>query len=473
MARITVRICLFTLIALSHSLILNNSAHARLELPLDYHELLYLPESKSAWQTESEFERYFKVDCNFQHRFELAIVSESRNEFSLESLITDSEFDAPPVPRPVEKVAVAAVDKMTDPFGSVPVHPIHTRQSSLMSNWRIAEQNIMGFCSWAGECIQPSVSIKSTNNLLPPKKRNWHLAPVQQRIALPLFVIANQPAKTQSLKSLARHHIPMFLVSGQSADELESLGESETQEVNATESPISIEVENDDSDAYWQYYDDCDRWGVDFAKLLFQAKLTEPTLNQFASSNRSFVVTASYQYEVSPVETEPFALNLMLFRTLTAQAPCLLLSSVPPIFDFKAQSLNELMAIGEFKLVEQLNEEPELVYVRPLGPITQLLVVHHRLAKKPVYHFLATLRDEIKVKSISCHIYQAQAEYSEHIEVLVVKAQQANRVRQNQFRHRVADQIAQLAGWLDDYADSLRPTEAPIVATNPTISETK
>ncbi len=78
----------------------------------------------------------------------------------------------------------------------------------------------------------------------------------------------------QSLKKL----IPLTLISHATCDLARanaSPPETIAEEANArelvSEDPMRLELPVETQDSYWQYYEDCDRWGVDFASLLTEA----------------------------------------------------------------------------------------------------------------------------------------------------------------------------------------------------------
>lgn len=134
------------------------------------------------------------------------------------------------------------------------------------------------------------------------------------QVAIVDVVEADEPASQSvkqeqvSLEPISGLPIAMFLVADvetseskiesekadeADANEAEVSGEVESADsvlpedlfIDQTESSISIELEQSDRDPYWQYYDDCDRWGVNFAKLVHEAQLyratgVEPTANK-------------------------------------------------------------------------------------------------------------------------------------------------------------------------------------------------
>lgn len=162
--------------------------------------------------------------------------------------------------------------------------------------------------------------------LVPDFDEPLGLKPIATR-HIPMFQIADIEEELENelqdqvvgLKSIASVNIPMFFVADIEAakvsnsaqanqlseatvsDELEA-ADSTTERaepesslmsddevtkdvfINESGAPRSIEPRQSDRDPYWEYYEDCDRWGVDFAKLIIKAK---PNHQNRVSSTKS------------------------------------------------------------------------------------------------------------------------------------------------------------------------------------------
>jgi len=204
------------------------------------------------------------------------------------------------------------------------------RRSSFNEAVCEARFNVERFCSWADQQIQfaqaqitneelensspveqvadkeSSALIKGAETpvvLVPDFDEPLGLKPIATR-HIPMFQIADIEEELENelqdqvvgLKSIASVNIPMFFVADiEAADSTTERAEPEsslmsddevTKDVFINESgaPRSIEPRQSDRDPYWEYYEDCDRWGVDFAKLIIKAK---PNHQNRVSSTKS------------------------------------------------------------------------------------------------------------------------------------------------------------------------------------------
>ncbi len=472
MVRNTVKFCLLTFFIFAHCSIFHTQVNARTDVRLDLEELTHAPEANCQGLALGEHQRIFEIDCNFQNRFMFSQLAEKQDKTSITHSPANFEPDAPPLPRPAKNLVSQSQRDGGSAFWPAATQRIRILRANLISGSAVTENNILKVIKWVRTEASQPVSTLSGKELLTPKNPRGSLTAMPKRLSIPIFLVSNRTITKINLEPMSRQHIPMFLVREQNvADSFDSEQMLKVQEIDGPESSISIEIEKLESDSYWQYYDDCDRWGVDFAMLLEQALSGQPFTTNFIDESESQVVRASFNQLSTNLQNRDS--YLFQIRKLAELYPSILFSSIPPILDFNNESLTELIALGEFGFFEQLTIEPNLVFLRPPGPLTQALSTYQRLNPISIQRLVSNVQEQMNLRSLSRHIDEAQVAYSKQLDIFMVEAEKLNVKQKNRLRHQVADRITIVAEWLNAYAKVIRPPTAPLIASHAESLETK
>lgn len=416
MLRITVHFCLFTLVFLSQFSCLKAAA-THVELPFELHELTYLPESD--WEAPNASAHSSTLElldstCNFSDRLKVALLSKpSKSEPAVAAKpnITSLVSDAPPIPRGVAK-------------------------------------EFLGLSSIATQVIPmfTVASVEEEVELLPEPI-------LGAAISIPMMLVPD--SAQEQFSQFTAIEIPFALIP---ANETELSIEEEDQVFSddlGSEVPVSIELQGDERDAYWQYYEDCDRWGVDFAKLLNEAM----SVNEDEAQTRvaSAVVPVSFE-DSTGIEEPAYNMTSGLF-TLPSIG---VFFALPPIMDIDRNTVHELgwakqlVLESEFVLVESHGVDQKLSNVCALGPIVQGLSIQKAINGASLAGLAEKTRLILDSPDTICFAYQMHEEFYSTLESLVDQNKLQIEARQNEIRYSFANKLEIVAGWLDSWAESIR-----------------
>jgi len=359
--------------------------------------------------------------------------------------------------------------------------------------------NVEGFCSWADQQIEfaqaqtaseewensspvEHVAVKESSTLTTGAETPVVLVPGVEPIEtrqIPMFQIVDTEegpgnelqGQAVALKSIASVNIPMFFVADIEAaqvsnspqvnplsevsvsNELEAvdsatkgagLGSSRMSDdevtkdgfINEAGAPRSIESRQPDRDPYWEYYEDCDRWGVGFAKLIIKIKPNH--------QNRANLTTV-----VSP---------FLIRSTLAASTRLTWVFSLASESERGDRQLmqmwREMLAQNEFRLIEEQQHQAILFRPQPQSPFVAAL-----LLGKPLCYQLdiggSDLVGLLSTGSLSWGISELQLQYAGQIQELLVRSEAMRLSQRSRSLSLIATRCRQLADSLDRLADSI------------------
>lgn len=335
MAQRMAKICLFTSFLLSQFLItsLTSSQVVASILVLtdaqrDLEEVEKLHEDERQFASQFDAERFGSTECQICDRVQL--LDEEYDGIPLQKFgLRHLKSDFPPVPRTwatresaldttnsklasVEPVAVeSSLGEAEDDVEAAEFHGQlirrHTvweatskffaaRRTNLNDVVQATQINVEGFRSWADQLELAQKITGAESPLVPALDADepvWLKPNANHQI--PMFQVADVDDESEeqavSLESIASISTPMFLVADNEVVEVKQADQNEIVEaktsllpddvlskevfINEVNTSESSELEQPGRDQYWEYYDDCDRWGVDFAKLVFEAQFEQ------------------------------------------------------------------------------------------------------------------------------------------------------------------------------------------------------
>ena len=332
MAQSKAKICLFRILLLqlfAVSLFAGQIAAATINQTdahrdLEEIELEYATELRLASRFTSKFDAgsFYQTDCDFFERAKRLdaktglIPSPAESRESADLVLEQSDFPSDPETdgaQPTVKMRAPTVDDLaaaeagqSDEVRHHQISPsrpvwetvsgfVAAQRARLSKSVRSAEHNFKGFYDWvdlrideakllaektdqksktvsASEQLSAVRGIETPMFLIPDVKESFEVKDIEKAIAqrltlvIPMFQVVDAEVASEILES----DIPGDLFTAK------------------PHSPASIELEGPQRDPYWQYYDDCDRWGVDFAKLINDAQYEQTSIST-DNSDVSFV----------------------------------------------------------------------------------------------------------------------------------------------------------------------------------------
>ena len=233
---------------------------------------------------------------------------------------------------------------------------------------------------------------------------------------------------------------------------------------------MPIKIKGDHQSPYWQYYEDCDRWGVEFSLLLKEANL----FNQNDAVHVTYLKEKKKTHVISVLSTTKETLlgNLNVFDFNTLDSKTLhpkprfsvlgLIGSqnilgwsyaTPRIANMASQSLKGPFELAEFFWIETRDINLELVYVQQLHPITQMV----KFGFEPTLKMIADLANT-KGSFAKSKIFLL---LSPSLSDVMQKFKAQRNVERDQYRNSLADQIDWASDQLKSLANSVR-SEKPI-----------
>ena len=243
-------------------------------------------------------------------------------------------------------------------------------------------------------------------------------------------------------KPLAASSIPMFLVDDVEATLPEDLFVNETQSAISF-SADSIELQGPARDSYWQYYDDCDRWGVVIVEAQsFEANAVSSVFEKQADSN-------------DEIENGNHSVSLgaaaVLYQIIESNSKLLWVYSLTPQRNLVVDPIEQLRR----KLVDRSKgkrQEAISVPAQPLNPSVAAVLIG-----KPVSEQLGIdsleLTGLLNAKALSRQICELQLRYADRIDELVSRSQEMRESQENKSLGGIAAQCRRLARMLDRFAD--------------------
>ena len=379
MLRNIVNFCLFTILLFSQLTNLNATT-VRIDLDLDLRELSYIPEADDAtWSKRSTLLDQWVSACNFSKRYEVATYELRKDLNTAKPALVG---DLPPVPRVAAKREPIVALKR-NPLTEIPLCLIRDSQTDSFI----------------------SVSF--------------------ERVSIPMVLIPDSGNELTAAEELE-----VF------ADDVEAFPKELEAEI-----PVSIELENDGVDPYWQYYDDCDRWGVDFAKLLSEGLSVADS-------------TAAHSYGIAPVSYEqvstvsPASLGVCLF----ALSPMLTKERSVVDLDWA----KELVLETEFVVLETEGIDLDFVHVRALSPVTQGILIGEPIAGSYLSGAVRNSKSLFNGETLSCNVFQIQQALFNNLESVVASGRAHHANQKVLYRNSIANQIQHVADVLNLVADSIR-----------------
>lgn len=323
MARITVNVCLCSIIFLwQYSLPSFGSIVFHLhDLPISVDEALAIPETEQMLCGERSvfsWENLVTSDCR---------ISDSTLITDQTTILPKSVATCPAESQAVKSQAVnIALPKCESELNGASLKPVWAAASRFVSSAktiiirsvRSTERRGIEICHWLGASATESMGSVSWSKV-----------------------------RETSVKSVKRL-VPAVLISHPRTalnpdDEFSS--ESMDGEINETDSETDDEtlfiLPAETQDSYWQYYEDCDRWGVEFASLLIEAHRSQEGQ---AGDKVVIVQGESFVPEVTP--------HLSIARIIASQNVSTWLVPPPRIDSQPSFNLFRWLELVEFNAIE-------------------------------------------------------------------------------------------------------------------------
>ena len=332
------------------------------------------------------------------------------------------------------------------------------QRNSINETAGITERQAEGFCLWVVERIDASqikianVDSSLSNAASSSIEVNHSLAAIDT-VEIPMFLIPRYEDSNSARHSLTQSNlampIPMFLVEDVEDTIPDDLFVNENQSaVSFSGSSSSITLPGPARDPCWQYYEDCDRWGV----LIVQPQqLPENTANSVFENQAES--TGEIENDNPSVALGAGAL---LHQIIETNSKLLWSYSLSPQRNFVAEPIEQL-----WKELAIHNLQPQrwavLVPEQPLSPL-----VASKLVGRPVLDQLGigslNLTGLLNGKTLSFRISELQSQYADRIVELEARSQVMRINHGNQSLGFIADQCRRWAKTLDRFADSISAT---------------
>ncbi len=237
---------------------------------------------------------------------------------------------------------------------------------------------------------------------------------------------------------------------------------------------MPIEIKREQQDPYWQYYEDCDRWGVEFSFLLREATLTNPNealqvsctkdieQQDVASWIESSVDSIFDRDIVAGKKADQFIDNAKVVENFEARSFSVtgLLSSqnvlvfaytTPRLIRLATESMEDSLKTVEFFLVESRDIDFEKMMLQPLHPAMML-----KYGFTPATKWIATW-DSSEAFRLGEQIYSQLSPASNKTNSEVKSKEEKFN---DSFRNSMADQVDSISSALNWLADSIRDVDS-------------
>ena len=424
-------------------------------------------------------------DCQFFDRSQLLGIES--NEFDLIPKLSgsfgvtkpDSKVDISPQPRGCLEeetkdsptASLEASSKGTSVNGAQAEAPIFHQQNfdrkefwlaaseyviagreGLVGTIGFAEHRIEGLYIWAAEKIEAS-QIQTVDDNSAAKSMANSLGEIEhslaaiERVVIPIFLVPDYDEHVALLNPPASASIPMFVVEDVVEDVQDSLPAdlfADKTEVEVSFSADSIKLQTPARDPYWQYYEDCDRWGV----LIVEAQPVDsapgvPAKNQTESDTET--------EDRSPaVALGPGAL---LYHVIESNSNLLWAFSLSPQRKLIVKPIEQ--SLGNFlDHSEEQRRAAALVPTQPTSPWAA-----SKLISKPALEQLRIgsldLSSLLSGEALSQRIRNLQNQYGERIGELMARSQAMEVNQRNESLEFIASQCRRLARTINLFADSI------------------
>jgi len=366
MARMTARYCMWTILFLSQlTLFRANAAEAsKHNLAFELDALLEIPESDVVNQTPHRFESILQTQCDFLSRYGSTNLRTEEPQHLVEPLLfsRSAENDLPPRPAignsdflvaasinatcPIESCVADLCQSFGGPtkeganetFGKSWIAIwdfVASRRNYLTQSRRWIEQNVC----YVADSVRDYA--ESTAKLVAFK-------------AIETFNPAVKPTpmtRVSHVKAVSENVVPESVF----ADEIE---------VEAGEHSVAEPIQIDDStDSYWQYYEDCDRWGVNFAILLIQANV----INSYCDVSSP-----------APDPCNSSGEGVSVARILAANWRTAWLNAVPKSAISVQESVRNWIELCEFHFIELESVDLDALNLETKHPWSSVAIELHR-----------------------------------------------------------------------------------------------
>ncbi len=335
MARMTAQYCLWTILFVSQMTLLRaNAIEVRTHrLPIEIDHLLVLPAPHQSQFKSNQIGELLENHCDFLSRTMATNqpASQPRQTAEISPRRGVDENDLPPNPKLVDadqslaEFASTCPMEFSDAADCQPIVPasndtsikklgqylVETRQivashrDDLILAPRWLQQEIGAFDGR----IRDSVS--SVADLMVARINTAFAVPASSQSPMTRVshakVIAQEVPTASTTESIVEEI-------GSGSIDVESINQESIEEFMTQ--PINIE---DSMDPYWQYYEDCDRWGVNFAMRLSEPSIANGDFDvELPSPNQNDEIAADLPFQPA-VETGTHQSNLqLLFQSVSA-----------------------------------------------------------------------------------------------------------------------------------------------------------
>ena len=237
---------------------------------------------------------------------------------------------------------------------------------------------------------------------------------------------------------------------------------------------MPIEIKHERQDPYWQYYEDCDRWGVEFSLLLRDANLTNPNEALQVSCTKDIEQQDVASWIESSVDSifakdivaakkadlfidnakadEKFeARSFSVTGLLSSQNVLVFAYTTPRLIRLATESLEDSLKTVEFFLVESRDIDFESMMIQPLHPAKMV-----KYGFIPASKWIATW-DSSEAFRLGQQIYNQLSPASNKTNNEVKSKEEKFN---DSFRNSMADQVDSISSALNWLADSIRAVDS-------------
>jgi len=477
MARINATISLFTIFLFSLLVPLAGPAFGA-DLPLDVERLSFLQEPKNEVERASRFQ-YADLDCRFLDRIEIAeridlLAKKRKAENNL--LVADAENTNLEIEEtcPVElhQSAAGRLERLKFSANGSIEHGLPTKRASWANSVVLAadlalrnrellsqsaewsKHQLESFFEWSIENSNEAVATSTPKTSF---KKAGYVKPIRpEPLEIPVLVI---PAKRElhKLEPIRQKEIPVWWI--------KATTESEEDGIEEAFEPNTPAIEDESGrDPYWQYYEDCDRWGVEFAKLLHDADYKD-FQTSVPTRNRFHIAFVSFEEKIADNDSQPnvsrtkLPITKLILKVVVDQNPAWL-NTIPKMADFYSlpisKSAYQFALDSEFIEVESRMINEELIHVKAMSPMAQAFAIHDLVSERSIAVLAKENLTEFDFSILSCYICEAQSNYSDLIATMLERSHKAKLVHRLRMQEEFASRIENLGFRCFQIADSIR-----------------
>ncbi|MFK7768749.1 MAG: hypothetical protein AB8B55_16125 [Mariniblastus sp.] len=239
---------------------------------------------------------------------------------------------------------------------------------------------------------------------------------------------------------------------------------------------MPIELKGHDQHPYWQYYEDCDRWGVEFAKILKEAKLLKrnvPRIRNTPIANdamhvvflkekrRDSINEISNFYRHDLLRTVPgqnfdnitkkSQPKLSVMNLIGAQSVMAWASVSPRIAEITSNKFSDSFDSLEFFIIENHGIDFQMAWVEQLHPATHVL----KFGIAPLSNQISKWNEN----KLSIFEIRFISELTISISKAIEKSESERKIRRERYRHSLANRIEWASKKLDALASAIRSND--------------